>query len=106
MPRAKRKAQNQAIFREVNRRIAELSARFGEDAPAQGFICECSRTGCTEIINVPPETYARVRDDPTLFFLVAGHEDPGHEVIIEHLDGYLIVQNKPGTARQVALETA
>ena len=105
MPRIKRKARNQALFREVNQRIAELAARL-DDGAAQGFICECSQTGCTEIVNVPIETYARVREDPTLFLLVTGHQDPDHEVDIEDLGSYLIVQTKPGVATGSALETA
>lgn len=105
MPRIKRKARNQALFREVNERIAELSARLDGGA-TQGFICECSQAGCTEIVTVPVETYARVRNDSTLFLLVAGHQDADHEVVVEDVGSYLIVQTKPGAATEIAVETA
>jgi hypothetical protein len=105
VPRTTRKERNQTLFREVNERIAELAARFDNDS-AQGFICECSHTGCTEIVNVPIETYARVRDDGTLFLLVNGHQDQDHELVIEHLGPYLIVQTRAGTTTAIAVETA
>ena len=43
MPREERQIHNQALFRSVNERIAELSARFGEqgDAGLLSFVCEC-----------------------------------------------------------------
>jgi hypothetical protein len=56
----------------------------------------------TELVNVPLETYTRVRDDPALFLLVRGHQDPEHEVVIENLGSYLIVQTKPGATVQTA----
>jgi hypothetical protein len=105
VPRIKRKARNQTLFREVNERIAELSAGLDDDS-TQGFICECSQSGCTEIVNVPIEIYARVRDDPTLFLLLTGHQDPDGEVVVDDLGSYLIVQTKPGAAPEIAAETA
>jgi hypothetical protein len=75
-------AKRQTLFREVNERIADLSAGLDDDA-TQGLICECSRSGCTEIVSVPIEIYARVRDDPTLFLLVTGHQDPDREAVID-----------------------
>jgi hypothetical protein len=106
MPRASRQARNQVLFREVNERIAELLNRLDGEAGRQSFICECSRTGCTDMIDVPLATYSRVRDDPTLFLLAAGHQDPSHEVVIEDVGPYLIAQTAPGIAIQVANESA
>lgn len=106
MPRVSRKAQNQALFREVNERIAELLTRLDGEAGTQSFICECSHTGCTDMIDVPLATYSRVRDDPTLFLLAAGHQDPSHEAVVEDLGGYLIAKIKPGIASQVAVDAA
>jgi hypothetical protein len=50
---------------------------------ALGLVCECARTGCTEIVPVPIANYARARDDPTLFLVKARHEDLAHEVVVE-----------------------
>ena len=45
MPRVARKTRNQALFREVNERIADVAAGFDAPAQTQEFICECSAAG-------------------------------------------------------------
>lgn len=91
MSRHERKIHNQALFRSVNERIAELSARFGEqgDAGHLSFICECSQMGCRAFVRAPIEAYDRVRDDAGLFLVLKGHEDG--EATVADLGGYLIV---------------
>jgi hypothetical protein len=106
MPRVTRQARNQALFREVNERIAELLTRLDGEASTQSFICECAHTGCTDMINVPLSTYSRVRDDPTLFLIAAGHQDLSHEEVVEDHGAYLIAKTNPGVASQVAVDTA
>jgi hypothetical protein len=92
VPRNERKIHNQALFRSVNERIAELSAKFGEqgDAGLLSFICECPQIGCRAFVRAPLEAYDRVRDDPALFLVLKGHED-GCERVVADLGGYLIV---------------
>ena len=92
MPRTARKAQNQELFREVNERIADLSSNLDDSIENLGLICECSQTGCTEIIEVSIKNYARARDTETHFLVKAGHEDAGREAIVETWGDYLIVQ--------------
>jgi hypothetical protein len=50
--------------------------------------------------------YSRLRDDPTTFLVLTGHEDLDHETVVERTTGYLLVRNKPGVASQIAPETA
>jgi hypothetical protein len=92
MPRDERKTHNQALFRSVNGRIAELSAKFGEqgDAGLLSFICECPQIGCRAFVRAPLEVYDRLRDDPALFLVLKGHENAG-EAIVADLGSYLIV---------------
>jgi hypothetical protein len=92
MPRDERKAHNQTLFRSVNERIAELSAKFGEhgDAGLLFFICECPQIGCRSFVRAPLEVYQRVYDEPGLFLVLKGHEDGG-KAIVADLGGYLIV---------------
>jgi hypothetical protein len=98
--RVERQARNQALFRQVNERIAEVSARFEPtDAGLQQFVCECSQLGCTGMIEVP-------LDDATLFLVLRGHEDPGHELVVEDLGEVLIVCTVLGVATEVAIEPA
>jgi hypothetical protein len=105
VPRIARKAQNQALFREVNERIAEVGSGLDESEERE-FICECAHLGCTALVPLAPAAYARVRDDPTTFLVLAGHEDTGHEEVIEDAGAYLIVRAKPGPAEEIARDTA
>jgi hypothetical protein len=98
MPRTARKTRNQVLFREVNARIADISSSLDDSIEALGLICECSQTGCTEIVEVSIPNYARARDDANLFLVKAGHENPDHEVVVESWGDYLIVQSISGPA--------
>jgi hypothetical protein len=99
MPRDERKIHNQALFRSVNERIAELSAKFREqgDAGRLSFICECHQIGCRAFVRAPLEVYDRVQDDPALFLVLKGHENG--EAIVADLGGYLIVGADEKAAR-------
>ena len=92
MPREERKIHNRALFRSVNERIAELSAKFGEqgDAGLLSFVCECPEIGCRAFVRAPLEVYQRVHDDPALSLVLSGHEN-GCEPIVADLGRYLIV---------------
>jgi hypothetical protein len=92
VPRDERKIHNQALFGSVSERIAELSAKFGEqgDAGLLSFICECPQIGCRAFVRAPLEVYDRVCPDPALFLVLKGHED-GSEAVVADLGGYLIV---------------
>jgi hypothetical protein len=102
--RAIKLAINQSAFRTANERIrgAAVSHRFFPDQRVP-FICECGDSQCREIVMLKLEEYERVRQQPTWFLLVAGHEDPEatHERIVEAEAGYAIVE-KVGTAGRKA----
>ena len=102
LPQPARKVQNQALFREVNERIAELAAHFEVATGPQSFICECSQVWCTKRLELPIAAYTRLRDDPATFLILAGHEDLDHETVVERSAGYLLVRNKPGVAERPA----
>lgn len=91
MPRDERKIHNQTLFRSVNERIAEVSAKFGEqgDAGLLSFVCECQESGCRAFVRAPLDVYDRVHDDPALFLVLKGHEEG--DAIVDDLGGYLIV---------------
>lgn len=99
-----RAARNEALFREVNENIARLEERHGTTATAPVFLCECANAACTEQISVDTETYRRVREQPRLFLVRPGHQDPQIERVVEHFRDYLIVE-KTGTAGEVAERT-
>ena len=102
----RRKAQNEAVFREVNERIEVLHQRFAmsDDEPLQ-IVCECDRVDCAERLEVTIERYERVRADSACFFVATGHEDGSVEDVVDTGGGYLIVRKHPGEPAQVAEET-
>jgi hypothetical protein len=87
VPREKRLARNEVLFREVNERIAEL-------ANGDGFyiVCECANTGCEGKLLVPINEYERVRRHPRRFFIVPGHTIPEVEDVVEQHGSYDIVE--------------
>ena len=83
-------AKTEALFRDVNERIAETSERF--DANAAEFMCECADPGCAERLEVPLHEYEQVREDATTFLLNPEHVKPGVEQVVRRRRGYAIVQ--------------
>jgi|SRR5579885_2235352 len=95
-----RKARTESAFREVNERIAENARRF--DAGSTSFICECDNPHCTERVEATLEEYEEVRADGARFLLAPGHGDGSVEKLVEHRDGFMIVEKVQTTARAVA----
>jgi hypothetical protein len=96
-----RLARNQALFREVNERLLELSEGFHNGS--MQFVCECSNEDCTQTVNLNHKEYESVRARSTFFVVASGHEILEVEKIIDHRDGWTIVQKV--TATDYAAET-
>jgi hypothetical protein len=93
-------ARRQVVFREVNERIAELTGRVTQT----GFnllICECSNAACAESLEITQQEYEAVRADPARFVVLAGHELPEVERVVERTGRYLVVE-KIGAAADIA----
>ena len=74
--RFRRQARNEAIFREVNERIAQLgqSAQAWSPDGVVEFLCECGVDGgCGERIRMPLEVYEAVRGQDDRFAVRPGH---------------------------------
>jgi hypothetical protein len=96
-----RLARNQALFREVNERVLELSN--GSFPDGSDFLCECSREECAETLALSIEEYNGVRARPTAFVIVPGHEIPEIERVVMSSTRYAIVEKTTGTS--FAIET-
>ena len=102
--RERRAGRNQALFREVNERVAELNA---DEAPLDTqwqFICECANTDCLTTVALTGEEYRQVRSEPTFFFVAPGHVLADVENVVADLGHYVIV-DKQGKAKDVAIAT-
>lgn len=102
----RRKAANEAVFREVNERIEDLQREFAlaEHEPLH-IVCECDQLDCVERLSVTLDTYERVRGDSACFVVVPGHEDPDIEAVVETAVGYVVVRKNAGGPRDVAEAT-
>ncbi len=99
--RAERVGKNEALFREVNERIRDITT-YDDDAE---FLCECGDATCTEAIRMTIAEYEGVRRDPTHFAVVPGHELDDVEQVILQNERFAIVEKRAGDATKVALET-
>jgi hypothetical protein len=92
--RLERQARNEALFREVNERIAQLGERAQAWSPdgTIDFLCECGEgEGCGQRVRVPVDVYERVRSQDDRFVVRPGHETPELEQAIEWTDEYVVV---------------
>ncbi len=66
-----KRARTEALFRDVNERIAESAHRF--EADSTEFVCECSDPNCTHRLEATLDEYERVRAHGATFMLAPGH---------------------------------
>jgi hypothetical protein len=99
--RAERVGKNEALFREVNERIREITT-YDSDVE---FLCECGDPACARPMVMSLAEYEDVRTDPKRFVVVPGHELPDLEEIVEMNGRFTVVQKHPGTPTELAVET-
>jgi hypothetical protein len=102
----RRRAANEAVFREVNERIEDLQREFAltADEPLH-LVCECDRLDCNVPLDVPIDVYERTRADPARFIVKPGHQDDSVEDVVDSVSDYLIVRKRAGAPRRVAAES-
>ena len=95
-------ARTEALFREVNKRIAETAERF--EATETNFVCECGDPRCTHRVGATLAHYERVRSDGDTFLLAPGHEDERVEAVVVWSEGSAVVEKREPIARRLVLE--
>jgi hypothetical protein len=85
-------AHTEALFRDVNERIAESAERF-KSADAE-FVCECADAGCAERVPATLDQYEEVRSVATHFLIVPGHEVDDMERVVKRPHRRLAVVEK------------
>ncbi|HEY2373161.1 MAG TPA: hypothetical protein VGH82_11470 [Gaiellaceae bacterium] len=84
------RARTEAVFRDVNERIAESAERF--DAESTEFVCECSDATCADRVEATLEEYEDVRADATTFLLAPGHAHRDIERVLEDRGRFHVVE--------------
>jgi hypothetical protein len=92
-----RRARTEALFRDVNERIAESAQRF--DAESTQFVCECADPNCTHRLEVSLHEYEEVRADGATFMLVDGHEHDDIERVVKRGHRFNVVEKMHSTVR-------
>ena|SRR5687768_8341232 len=89
-----RAAQNQALFREVNERVGELTETLNRATVRDDWVCECANTECFQAIELSVDEYQALRQHPARFavFPEEIHVFPEAERIVERNDRYWTVE--------------
>jgi hypothetical protein len=86
-----RVAKTEALFREVNERVAERAADF--EADTAEFVCECADPMCTEWVEASLDEYEDVRAQGDRFLVAQGHvERTDQERVVARRNGFQVVQ--------------
>jgi len=96
-----RRALNEALFRDVNERIAESTARV--DQSRTEFVCECADPNCTERVPVTLAEYERVRRQSTTFLLAPGHAEPEIERLLSDRGRFQVVEKVQAAVRRAVI---
>jgi hypothetical protein len=100
--RQERVARNEALFREVNERIQQLTGDLRAGEGSLTIVCECGDGGCVDRLEVDAPTYERVRADAHRFIVASGHELPDVEDVVEELATCVIVSKRGPVSSEVA----
>jgi hypothetical protein len=101
--RERRAGRNQSLFREVNERVEEINQANDLWLTLAEWVCECAFDTCTERVELTPEQYEKVREEPTRFLVAPSSEHviPDVEEVVERHSRYWVVE-KAGEAATVA----
>ena len=98
--------RKRTLIREVNARIGEISAGFGNFDGTYELYCECDDGTCVERLTITAPAYERARSRPRTYLVVPGHASPEDGEVVEHLSGYAVVRVLRRESRSRTVEYA
>ena len=93
-----KRGRTQALFRDVNERIAESAQRF--EAESTQFVCECADANCTHRLEATLDEYEEIRADGATFLLAPGHAHSDIERVVKDRGRFHIVEKVHKTVRE------
>ena len=96
-----RRALNEALFRDVNERIAESAEHF--EADKTEFVCECADPSCTERVPATLAEYENVRKKSTTFLLAPGHGQAEIEQVVSDRGRFQVVEKMGEIVRRTVI---
>jgi hypothetical protein len=90
----RRLAENEVIFREVNKSVQEFIEKdlYNAHSGPLHFYCECSNAACRQRVALTAQKYKELHQNSKRFVVVRGHELPEIEKVIQQEDGYAVVE--------------
>ena len=98
MDEKERRARTEALFRDVNERIAESAQRF--EADSTQFVCECADPNCTDRVEATLDEYEEVRANGATFMLTPGHVQEDIERVVSDRGRFHVVEKVQRTVRE------
>jgi hypothetical protein len=87
--------RNQLLFREVNKRIREVSDGWGPDGRVE-FVCECGREDCVATLAVTEAQLDGLLGNGDQVLLASEHRSEANDQrILAAYDGFLVVAAGP-----------
>ena len=94
-----------SFYRAVNQRIREVNAAFGAFADNFDVFCECGAPNCLERVEVSAKVYEDVLSGPRSL-VKAGHEAPGHDVIVAESGSYVVIEADASMRREASCSSS
>lgn len=87
--RVDRIVQTELFFRAINEEISR-----SRNGATTVILCECGNPACAEALELDGEVLERLYAERGLFAVLAGHEIPDVETVVERSGGYLLVRKE------------
>ncbi len=101
---AKKRALNEAAFQNTNDILSDKAQELLDETGAKNiafaFTCECSDLRCVEDVHLTVEAFERISEHKARFCVVASHNQPDIEKVVEKNDTHWIVEKLPGLLRR------
>jgi hypothetical protein len=88
----RRLKENEVIFHQANKGVADFITEEEGGDPLIKFYCECSNIDCRERIPMKASQYQELHIDQRHFIALKGHEMPDIENIVARYDGFVVVR--------------
>ena len=87
--------ENEVIFQQANRGVAEFIAENGGNANTViKFYCECSNMACRKRIMLTAAKYNKLHKTERYFIAITGHELPDIEKVVSKHRGFNVIKKR------------
>jgi hypothetical protein len=99
--RARRIADNESRFREINERLRTDLRVLPDDEEPVEFVCECGKVDCAQPVSLTLTEYEAIRASSLDFAVVPGHHLGDVEDVVDVNERYARVRKHPESAERV-----